>query len=274
MKYNLLLLLFVTSLLTFSQENTINLKSNDNKDTPEVVSFSIIEKVPVYKGCDENMGSQALKECFDERLNALIIKNFNTDIARNLDLPDQSIQRILVTFKINQEGKIIDIEAKTNYPKLEAEAIRVINLIPTFKSGYFKEDPVTVPYSVPIKFQVSNPKSSSNTKFAVYRGCNENLNYEALKECTTNKVKDFLKVSIDYELADKLFPTDKTTQFLVSFTINKKGKAEKITAKAHKIEMAAEVINVLKRMPKFKATGYANGKPVDTKMEFLMTIHF
>ncbi|WP_191858106.1 energy transducer TonB [Hanstruepera ponticola] len=85
---------------------------------------------------------------------------------------------------------------------------------------------------------------------------------------------DYIKVSINYELADKLFPLDKSTQFHVSFTINKKGKLENITAKAHKREMAAEAIHVLKRMPKLKKPGYLNGKPIDTEMSFLITIHF
>ena len=85
---------------------------------------------------------------------------------------------------------------------------------------------------------------------------------------------DYIKVSINYELADKLFPLDKTTKFLVHFTINKKGKLENITAKAHKREMAAEAINVLKRMPKLKSPGYENGEAVDTEMEILMTIYF
>ena len=274
MKYYLLLIFFTIGLLSFAQENTIELEVNNKNEIKEVVPFDIVERVPVYKGCDENMGSQALMECFSEKVIALVSKNFNSNIANNLGLPDQSILRIQVTFNINQDGQVVDIIAKTEYPELEAEAIRVINLIPTFKPGYFKDEPVIVPYSLPIKLQVNNPEPNKSDKFPVYKNCDETLNYEALKECTTNKVADYIKVSVNYELADKLFPLDKSTQFMVSFTINKKGKAEKITAKAHKKEMAAEAINVLKRMPKFKEPGYKNGKPIDTKMEILMTIYF
>ncbi|PNQ73944.1 hypothetical protein C1T31_06360 [Hanstruepera neustonica] len=117
-------------------------------------------------------------------------------------------------------------------------------------------------------------ENNANRQFPVYRGCDPALSYNTQKECTTQKIMDYIKVSINYELADKLFPLDKTTQFLVSFSINKKGKLENITAKAHKREMAAEAINVLKRMPKLKSPGYKNGKPVNTEMEILMTIYF
>ncbi len=85
---------------------------------------------------------------------------------------------------------------------------------------------------------------------------------------------DYIKVSINYELADVLFPLDKTTQFQVSFNINEKGKAEDISAKAHKRDMAAEAIRVLKRMPKMKVPGTIDGKPAKFPVEFLMTIYF
>lgn len=117
-------------------------------------------------------------------------------------------------------------------------------------------------------------ENNANRQFPVYRGCDQALSYNAQKECTTQKIMDYIKVSINYELADKLFPLDKTTQFLVSFSINKKGKLENITSKAHKREMAAEAINVLKRMPKLKSPGFENGEPVKTDMEILMTIYF
>jgi hypothetical protein len=274
MKHYLLLFFFVTSLTTFAQENTIELKVNDKNEITEDDPFEYVERVPVYKGCDENMGNQALKQCLSENLKAIVTKNFNINVANNLGLPDQSMLKIQVMFKINPEGEIDEIAARSEYPELEAEAIRVIKLIPKLKPGYINGKPVTVPYYLPITFQVNSPKISKNDKYPVYRSCDETLSYEALKECTTNKIKDFIQLSINYELADKLFPLDKSTQFLVNFTINKKGEAVNITAKAHKKEMAAEAINILKRMPKFKEPGYKDGKPVDTKMQILMTIYF
>ena len=275
MKYYLLLILIAINLLTFAQENTIELEVDENNEIViEDVSFDVVDRVPIYKGCDENLGNQALKQCFSEKLNVLISKNFNAAIGKDLDLPDQSFQYINVMFKVNADGNIINIVARTIYPELEAEAVRVINLIPTLKPGYLKDKAVTVPYFLPITFKVNNPKPAKDETFPVYRSCNETLSYNALKECTTNKIKDYIKVSIDYEMVDKLFPLDKSTQFMVSFNINKNGKAEKITAKAHKKEMAVEAINILKRMPKFKKPGYKNGKPIETKMQFLMTIYF
>jgi hypothetical protein len=275
MRLFLLLFLFANSLLAVAQTNIIELEVDENnKIVVEDVPFDIVERVPIFKGCNKNLKNEALKKCFSEKLNALISENFNSDIGKDLDLPDQSFQYINVMFKVNPEGKIIDVAARTIYPELEAEAVRVIKLIPKLEPGYFKDKAVTVPYFLPITFKVDNPKLDDDETFPVYKGCNDTLDYNALKECTTNKIKDYLKVSINYEMVDKLFPLDKSTQFMVRFTVNKSGKAEKITAKAHKKGMAVEAINILKRMPKFKKPGYKNGKPIDTEMEFLMTIYF
>ena len=274
MKYYLLLLFFATSLITFAQENTIELSADEINEAAEEVSFDVIERVPIYEGCDDNMGNRAIKECFNEKISSFIGKHFNIQVADKLGLPDTSMVKISVFFKISTSGEITNIVAKSAYPELEAEAIRVVKLVPKLKPGMIDGKPVRVPYYLPINFQVTNPKPAKDEKFPIYRSCDETLSYEALKECTTNKVIDYLKVSINYELADKLFPTEKSTQFMVNFTINKKGKAENITAKAHKREMAAEVINVMKRMPKFKEPGYKNGQPVDTDMQILMTIYF
>lgn len=270
MKFNLFILLLAISQFTFSQE----IKISEDINNSEEVSFALVERVPIYKGCNENMENKALKECFNEKMNSHVAKNFNVKVASKLNLPDDTEVKISVFFKISTTGEIEDIIAKAPYPELETEAIRTINLLPKLKPGLIDGKPVRVPYYLPIKFKVDNQKLVKNDKFPVYKSCDETLSYEALKECTTNKIKDFIKLSVNYELADKLFPLDKSTQFLVSFTINNKGKTEHITAKAHKKEMAAEAINVIKRLPKFKFPGYKNGKPVDTKMEILMTIYF
>lgn len=111
-------------------------------------------------------------------------------------------------------------------------------------------------------------------RFPIYRGCNENLDNESLKKCTSDKIRNFLKMSFDFELADKLFPQNKSTSFKVNFIIDKNGKVEKITAQANKREIAVEAINVMKHLPKFKKPGYLRGKPISTPFNVMMTIYF
>ena len=110
--------------------------------------------------------------------------------------------------------------------------------------------------------------------YPVYRSCSENLDYQGLKSCTTEKIMDFIKLSFNYELADKLFPLEESTQFLVEFIIDEKGKPKNINAKAHKKEIAAEAIKLIKRLPRMKKPGYLNGKPVAVPFKILMTVYF
>ncbi|MDO6596282.1 hypothetical protein Q4512_05100 [Oceanihabitans sp. 2_MG-2023] len=120
----------------------------------------------------------------------------------------------------------------------------------------------------------SQETTNKAESFPVYRSCSENLDYQGLKSCTTEKIMNFITLSFNYELADKLFPQEESTQFLVEFIIDEKGKTKNITAKAHKKEIAAEAIKLLKRLPKMKKPGYLNGKPVAVPFKILMTIYF
>ncbi|MFD2822130.1 energy transducer TonB [Lacinutrix iliipiscaria] len=272
MKKQLLLCVLFISFTVYAQDENIKPIKTD--------SIEHIEKVPIYKGCNENLSNLELKVCMGEAMSKFVSKNFNVNIANTLNLPAGEV-RILVQFKIDTIGNVIGIRAKAPHPKLEEETIRVLKLLPKLKPGMQDGKAVTVPYGFPIKFVIENKKSKmqvSNTikidKYPVYRGCNEELDFLGLKTCTTDKIKDFIKLSFDLELADRLFPLEKSTQFLVEFVIDKNGKVKDINAKAHKREIAAEAIKVVKRLPKFKKPGYSNGKPTDVPYSILMTIYF
>jgi len=116
--------------------------------------------------------------------------------------------------------------------------------------------------------------SSQTERFPQHKRCSDKLTNKELKKCSTEKIMNFVKMSFDMELANRLFPQENSTKFNVKFNINKKGKIENITAKAFKREIAVEAIKILKRHPKFKNPGLLNGKPVDTPFDLIMTIYF
>jgi hypothetical protein len=123
---------------------------------PTEVPFSVIEKVPVYKGCNADLSNTDLLKCMNKKVSELISKNFKTRLAKKLGLP-LGIKRIFVIFKIDRNGKVIDIQARGPHKALEDEAIRVIKKIPKLKSpGYYRNKPVIVPYSLPIVFRVTD----------------------------------------------------------------------------------------------------------------------
>lgn len=118
------------------------------------VPFAVIENVPVFPGCENEKGNDAKKKCMSEKISAFVNKKFNTELASELGLSGR--QRINVIFKIDKTGNITGIRARAPHPGLEKEAARVIGLLPKMKPGKQRGKAVTVPYSLPIIFQVQD----------------------------------------------------------------------------------------------------------------------
>lgn len=117
------------------------------------VPFAVIENVPIYPGC-ESGNNDAKKKCMSEKIAKFVNRKFNTDLAGDLGLSGR--QRINVIFKIDKTGNIVGVRARAPHPKLEAEAARVIKLLPKMKPGKQRGKAVTVPYALPILFQVQD----------------------------------------------------------------------------------------------------------------------
>jgi len=117
------------------------------------VPFAVIENVPIYPGC-ESGNNDAKKKCMSEKIAQFVNRKFNTDLAGDLGLSGR--QRINVIFKIDKNGDIVGVRARAPHPKLEAEAARVIKLLPKMKPGKQRGKAVTVPYALPILFQVQD----------------------------------------------------------------------------------------------------------------------
>lgn len=123
--------------------------------TPNEIPFNIIEKVPIYKGCDQSLSNIELKDCMNKKVREIVSRNFNGKLASKLGL-NNGVIRIFTSFKVDKKGKITDIRARGPHKALEEEAIRVIKKIPRLKKpGYFKDKPVIVPFSLPIVFRIT-----------------------------------------------------------------------------------------------------------------------
>ncbi|WP_299222798.1 energy transducer TonB [uncultured Psychroserpens sp.] len=118
------------------------------------VPFAVIENVPIFPGCENEKGNNAKKQCMSNKISKFVNRKFNTDLASDLGLTGK--QRISVIFKIDKTGNITNIQARAPNPALEKEAKRVIGLLPKMQPGKQRGKAVTVPYSLPILFQVQD----------------------------------------------------------------------------------------------------------------------
>lgn len=128
----------------------------EEEEEEEVVNipFAVIEDVPIYPGCEDMPDRETKKVCMSEKVMAYVQKNFNVDLASELGLEGR--QRINVQFKINKEGVVCDVRARAPHPRLEQEAVTLIQGLPKMIPGQQRGTPVGVIYSLPILFQVEN----------------------------------------------------------------------------------------------------------------------
>ena len=86
-------------------------------------------------------------------------------LSENIEYPEQALKdsiegRVVVAFFIDTDGSVTDPEVvRELHPLLDAEALRVVNLMPKWKPGYQNGAPVKVKYNLPITFKMGEPPS-------------------------------------------------------------------------------------------------------------------
>jgi len=131
------------------------LKKSDPEDKIEaegleslLFSPEMMDEVPVFPGCED---ANDKKKCFFDQLQNHIRKQFSyPEIAQEMGVQG----RVNVMFVIQQDGSIGGIRMKGPDNILEAEAFRIISLLPTMTPGKFQGVPTKVPVSIPITFRL------------------------------------------------------------------------------------------------------------------------
>ncbi len=142
--------------ITFSN-NGSTVSSNgkvylENKiDINEGVDFAVIDKSPIFLGC-EGKDQKEARDCFNREIRKFVAKNFNGELAKNLGLSGK--QKIYIKFKITKSGNVEVLGARAPKKELEEEARRVVTSLPTMIPGEYKGEKVNTLYMLPIAFDV------------------------------------------------------------------------------------------------------------------------
>jgi hypothetical protein len=132
------------------------LKKSDPEDKIEVeevdkdisIPFTDIEVVPVFPGCEVASDKKA---CFQEQMQKHIRKHFRyPEIALEMGIQG----RVNIMLVIQEDGSIGGIRMRGPDKNLEAEALRIINLLPNMTPGRLRGRPVKVPFSTHITFRI------------------------------------------------------------------------------------------------------------------------
>ena len=118
----------------------------------EEVPFVLIQNVPVYPGCETQPDNASKKKCMSTKIDEFIQHEFDTNLGAELNM--YGINRIYVVFKINEHGDVTGIQTRGPHKVLEAEAERVVKMLPKMSPGRQRNRPVSVVYTLPITFEV------------------------------------------------------------------------------------------------------------------------
>ena len=112
------------------------------KQTEEEVIFQVVEQMPEFPG---GM-SEAMK---------FLAKNIKYPVAAQ----QAKIEgRVIVQFVVGKDGSISDVHTvRSVSPELDAEAIRVVSMMPKWNPGKQRGKAVSVSYTMPIMFRLQSP---------------------------------------------------------------------------------------------------------------------
>jgi hypothetical protein len=146
------------SLKIISEDSKIeHALGSENKN--EVVPFALIEKAPVYPGCED---AEDQKKCMIENIAAHVSKNFDASISDKLakenaeetdPSEDQLVDKVYVQFTIDKQGLVTDLKARAKHEAMEKEAIRVVSSLPQFIPGEENGKKVAVKFTLPISLK-------------------------------------------------------------------------------------------------------------------------
>jgi protein TonB len=134
--------------------NIVDEAPDASEDIPEI-PFVLVEIAPAFPGCDEGLSKDELRACFNEKMRKHVNKKFNADIAQNLGL-ESGRKRISIEFIIDEHGEINILRVRAPHKRLEKEAKRVVNLLPTMIPARQQLKNVRVKFNLPIIFDVED----------------------------------------------------------------------------------------------------------------------
>ncbi len=108
------------------------------------VPFAVVEKSPVYPGCEKLATEEEIKTCFNTQVEALFDKHFNYPKEA---APEDKDKRMFVAFLIEKDVSIQVRAMRVAHPSIDAELRRVFGKMQKVKPGMMRNKAVSVVYN-------------------------------------------------------------------------------------------------------------------------------
>jgi bla regulator protein blaR1 len=160
LKYATVIPVLLVSVILFSTKAIAQEKPAKNTEMEiQEMPFATIDQIPLFKDC-KDVSKEDGFNCFNTQMANHIKENFTypEEAAKN------NIEgRVSIQFTIDKDGKVIDILTRgpQNGALLEAEAKRIIALLPPFTPGKQKGKAVKVKYGLPLMFKLIDEVKTS-----------------------------------------------------------------------------------------------------------------
>ena len=152
--YTITLIFTLISICGFSQED-------------DAIPFAVVDQAPAYPGC-EQMDNDEIKDCTVQKIADHVNTNFNTSLGKKFNI--KGVSRIVVQFKIDNNGNITNVRSRSMDDKAEVrealqnEANRVVSSLPKMRPGQKEGKDVAIMYSIPIAFAVPEKETTKDKK--------------------------------------------------------------------------------------------------------------
>lgn len=130
-------------------DDPIDLTNLPSKDDEDPTPIALLDRLPLYEGCDITASHQEKKECLEGQIFSKISRDVKVRISDN---PFADTETIWVTFVIGKDGVVSNVDFPRGgdeyYTRQIEESIRSF---PKFTPGIVKSKEVACSFSMPIK---------------------------------------------------------------------------------------------------------------------------
>lgn len=221
---------------------TADVQQTPVKKTGKDAPHTMVDKMPQYPG-----GAAAMAQF----------------LADNLQYPKDAEEvqgKVYVRFVVSKTGEVKDVSVlRSLAPAYDAEAMRVVKLMPKWTPGMQNGKAVDVWYTIPIVFstkkasQPSSPNADDDKPFTMVEQMPEFPGGQSA-------MMSFIAENIKYP--EKAMKEGVQGKVYVRFVVNKEGKVEQPQViRSLSPETDAEAIRVIESLPRFEP-GTQGGKPV------------
>ena len=126
-------------------------EEEEEEEVEEDVPFMVVENMPALGDC-KNLRDEERNQCTQLEIIRYVSENTEyPPIAK-----DAGIQgTVYVFFVVGKDGKVKDAKVLREVdPRLDKEALRVVKSLPAFEPGQQRGKPVSVQYTIPVRFTI------------------------------------------------------------------------------------------------------------------------